>query len=141
MRQAVEPLRPRPQGAGRGAREVGHGRQGRRRDAGGVERRRCLQLGRGRWAAGPGSGGREPDRADEGFGERSCDGFGGSLERRVRRLGPGNDIPRAAAKVMKAGSSGPATNGEKALVISEPRATTDRKSRARRFLEDIEELL
>lgn len=44
-RQALEPLRPGAEDAGCGAREVGHIRQGRRRDAGGGERRGGLHLG------------------------------------------------------------------------------------------------
>ena len=58
--------------------------------------------------------------------ERAHGGFEGSLEDRVRRLGLENDILRAVAKVLKAESPSPMTNGEKALAINEPRATTGR---------------
>ena len=53
---------PALKGAGRGAREVGHGRQGRRRDAGGVERRGGLQLGQSRRRPEPRGGGQESHR-------------------------------------------------------------------------------
>lgn len=58
--------------------------------------------------------------------ERAYDGFEGDLEERVRQLELENDILRAAAKVLKAGSPSPMTNREKALVINELRATTGR---------------
>ena len=61
--------------------------------------------------------------------ERAYDGFEGSLKERVRQLELENDILRAAAKVLKAGSPGPMTNREKALVINELRATTSRSLR------------
>ena len=50
--------------------------------------------------------------------ERACDGFEGSLEGRVRRLGLENDILRAVAKALKAESPSPMTNREKALAIN-----------------------
>ena len=58
--------------------------------------------------------------------DRAYDGFEGSLEERVRQLELENDILRAAAKVLKAGSPSPMTNREKTLVINELRATTGR---------------
>lgn len=61
--------------------------------------------------------------------DRACDGFEGSLEERVRRLELENDIPRAAAKVLKAESPRPMTNREKALFVNELRATTGRSSK------------
>ena len=67
IRQALEPLRPGAEGAGRGVREVGHGRQGRRRDAGRVELRGGLQLGESRRRPEPRGGGQESYRADRGF--------------------------------------------------------------------------
>ena len=68
----------------------------------------------------------EPMRAS---GERAFDGFGESLGERVRRLELGNDILRAAAKVLKAAGPGPVTNGEKTLVVNEPRASKGRGPR------------
>lgn len=44
-RQAMEPLRPRAEGAGRGAREIGHGQQGRGGDAGGCRAPRWSTIG------------------------------------------------------------------------------------------------
>ena len=63
--------------------------------------------------------------------DRAYDGFEGSLEERVSRLELENDIPRAAAKVLKAESPSAMTNREKALVINELRATTGRSLRER----------
>ena len=57
IRRTLEPLRSGAEGAGRGVREVGHGRQGRRRDAGGIERRGGLQLGESRRRPEPSGGG------------------------------------------------------------------------------------
>lgn len=142
MRQAVEPPRPRPQGSGRGVREVGHGRQGRRRDAGGVERRRCLQLGQGRGEAGPGGGGQEPDHADE--------GFRGKGLRRIRRKPRGARAPaRARERHPEGGGEGfksrePRPDDEQGEDPGHKRAAGDdgqEIERAHRFLEDIEELL
>ena len=57
--------------------------------------------------------------------DRAYDGLEGSLEERVRQLEPENDIPRAAAKVLKAESPSAMTNREKALVIKELRSGDD----------------
>ncbi len=61
--------------------------------------------------------------------QRAYGGFEGSLEERVRQLELENDILRAAAKVLKAGSPSPMMNREKTLVINELRATTGRSLR------------
>ena len=76
---------------------------------------------------GPGAADRSPIMPMRDSEERAYDGFDGSLEERVRQLELENDILGAAAKVLKAGSPGPMTNREKALVINELRATTGRK--------------
>ena len=61
--------------------------------------------------------------------DRAYDGFEGSLEERVRQLELENDIPRAAAKVLKAESPSATTDREKALAVNELRATTGRSLR------------
>ena len=68
----------------------------------------------------------EPMRDSE---ERAYDGFGGSLEERVRQLELENDILRAAARVLKAVSPGSMTNREKTLAINELRASRGRSLR------------
>ena len=75
--------------------------------------------------------GRSPIEPMRDSGDRAHDGFGGSLEERVRQLELENDILRAAAKVLKAESPSAMTNREKALVINELRATTSRSSGCR----------
>ena len=73
---------------------------------------------------------------------RAYDGFEGSLEERVRQLELENDILRAAAKVLKAES--PQRDDEQGEGPGHKRAAGDdgeKLERARRFLEDIEELL
>ncbi len=72
---------------------------------------------------------RSPIAPMRNFEERAYGGFEGSLEERVRQLELENDILRAAAKVLKAGSPSPMTNREKTLVINELRATTGRSLR------------
>lgn len=61
--------------------------------------------------------------------DRAYDGFEGNLEERVRQLELENDIPRAAAKVLKAESPSATTDREKALAVNELRATTGRSLR------------
>lgn len=126
-REALEPLRPGPEGAGRRIRPVGDVRQGRRRHAGGVERGHGLQLGQGRRGA-EADGGQEPDEADEGLGDQGLRRVQGG-SRGARQLELENNILRGVARVLKAGSSDSLTNREKALVINELRATTGRSLR------------
>lgn len=82
-REALEPLPPGPEGAGRLIRPVGDAWQGRRQHAGGVERGGGLRLGQDRREPKAG-GGQEPDEADEGLRDQGLRRVRGNPEERVR---------------------------------------------------------
>ena len=68
-------------------------------------------------------------------------GFEGGLEGRIRQLELENDILGEPSTFLKAGGLGSMSNMEKTALIDKPRRVRPPLKRARRFLEDLEELL
>ena len=126
----MEPLRPVAEGLGGLVRAVGHGGQGRRRDARRAGRRRCPRLGPSRGGPSPAAADGSPIAPTGDSGEGARDGFEGSPGDRVRQPGLEDDMPRAVAETLK--GEGPGHRRAGGDDGEEP-------ERARRRLEDVEE--